>query len=367
MPCGITVAPYSSPLAIQAPGLLNWWTSSQGDLASWGEPWVLSLLVKLPPARLHANYSNVYTLEGPFLQKHLASEGFRLSLGRVELIFGTSSEQVFTEPIDPTYVQPPVYGRQVSLLTDFAPQTEFAPYGKLLKSTYISTQDSLGSTDTWVYIQLKHTPGDTPLVEVFINNEFLLGSPLSAVSLGALVMSSFVLEPLVISDGLGEINTGLASFWPEVMVSPTPIVPHPIPGYPSHYIGISPTVGFIKLARNSSILTSAPFAQDSSIAEYIQRSGFKFTDNASYIECKVGSPITVSGQADTADNGQCNIWLDKVSGPLLVGVGRIIHGFLNAPITVPELGFGWLRIENRNLGVAGFSYIIRNPLAVTVK
>ena len=321
---------------------------------------MFSTLIQVPPARLHSDYSIVKTLQGSAWKRNLASEGFQISLGKLIVTLDTASELVFPSPLIPTHVTSPSYGRKLSLTTNYMPA------GTLTKSTYISTKDSSGATDVWVLLQLRYTPGSPALVELLLNGISMLTAPITPVELGGLVLADYSFTVMPIHDKSGEIT--LQKPWPSTTTqSPTfAIIQHAeIPNYPTNFIGHSPTVGLIELARGMTSLPEYPFTTSPSICALVGSPLLTLKNEnktiINYSETKINLPLCLYGSAQTPDTGSCHFLWETSAGTIEVGAAPINRGQIEAMISFPTPGFGWLRVENRNQTMS-FSYLLTNPL-----
>ena len=307
MPCGLTVLQDTTPLGIHAP-TLNWWSCQNGDLTSWAEPWVLSLLLRFPTARLHSAYQRVNTLAGPKWKHNLASEGFILSMDGLTLTVNTATEHIFSDPLIAGYSSVPIYGRKIELTT--ATGLQFG--GSITKSTYIKTTDSIGATDCWVIFDFLYNPASAR-VEVYGNKRLILNAPIVAPHPGGLILSDFSFSPTPISDPMGEIH--LNNVWPnDGITGPTyTIVPHAAVGYPNNFISMSPVVGFIEINRGISTLPHHSDFVDPTACSYIGNPLVSLEGPDPSMACismAKGVPFTLHATSDHADNGLCEIWWD---------------------------------------------------------
>ena len=357
--CGITVNPYTTPLGLYSPTPFNWWMCNSTDLITWEEPWVMSIFVKFPPARLNSDYSTVQTLSGSAYQTNLASEGFSINSEYFTLIFNTATEQVFTDDAHPSYKLPPVYGREVTLKTTY-------PSGQLIKNTYISTKDSSGNSDCWLLLQLRFTPGQPSMLEIWGNGVFLMSAPMTISNLMDLVLADFQFTPTPISDTYGEINDTLAPEWPVGATLPPPVIQHLVVGYPHSYVGYSQTLGFIDIARDTAILPTFNYPVDPTVMTFIGAPWVSFNDGQGNPLAFLNAPVNIStpvyAKSLSPDSGSCVLWLDTPTGSVSLGSSVMSQGSVGFMITPSTLGSGWLRVENKGFGVSGFSYMTTNPL-----
>lgn len=367
MSCGLTVTEDTSPLVISNPSIFPWWSCQNGDLTSWAEPWVLSILVQFPAARLFSQYTEVNTLSGPCWQRNLASEGISLTMDRFSLTFGPSSEQVFSDPTLPGYSITPVYGREATLSVNNAS----APNGILTKSTYISTEDSSLNTNCWVIFDIMYQPYSSTL-SIYGNGKFILSSPISTDNSGNLILSTFSLQPTPISDPLGEMK--LTKTWNDdgVTLPVYTIVPHTAAGYPTSFVSYSPTIGFIDINRGATSLPYHAEVVDKASCAYIADPLIYITglqaESLPVLTATKGNTFFVEATSANADNGTCQIWWDTTNnGSILLGTTSMVKGVISAGISTKITGFGWIRIVNMsfNLG-AGAAYVAANPLPLIV-
>ena len=366
MPCGITVPQDTLPLEILAPSELNWWACQNGDLTSWAEPWVTSLLVKFPPARDHSAYHRVNTLVGPKWQHNLASEGFTLSFGKFTLTVHTATEQVFSDPTISGYYYPPCYGRKIDLATHVLP----AYGGTMTKSTYVKTQDTAGNSDCWVIFDLMFSPS-TATISVYGNGKFLLSAPISIANPGELILSEFSFTPTPIEDPQGEII--LSQAWPNdgVTIPVYTVAPHAAEGYPSSFVSLSPTVGFLDIHRGATALPFHADPVDPQACSYIGAPLISITGstpNQALLTWMRGLSFAVNAMTDTLDSGTCEFWWDVVNHtPILLGAVTMLNGLIDTNFSTSSAGFGWLRVVNKSFNMGnGAAYLVKNPLPLVI-
>jgi hypothetical protein len=367
----LSILPYTGDqLTVSTGSLLNWWNASIPDLASWAEDWTLSVLVKLPEARLCYDHTRVDTTQGPLWQRHLASEGLKIQFDRLIMTLSPATELVSPDPSLPNFSQSPVYGRVLSLSAENADQQT----GWLEKETRITTQTASQATNPWVLLQLRKTGSS---VEVLMNGVSLLKTTIkSARSATDLILQSFQMSPLGITDSRGEVT--LLQPWPnDGVTQPNYTVNQKsLSGYPSNYVGVNPVLGQITLDRGQDQVLS-DLALDPTVTTRTtpQTVNWATVDslNPSDLQVSYGQTqhlvVTVRDPqgALVLCAGPANIWWRCAEGDVLLGSAPIVNGQLSIAVTPAKKGTGLLFLENQALNLAhGFTYENANPLNLTV-
>ncbi len=365
MGCGITVPPYTAPLTISTPTTFNWWSAESADLVTWAEPWVVSILLKLPEARLHGDHSSVLTSSGSKWKHNLASEGLNLQIGPIQVNLDTATELALADPSSASLQYEPSYGRGVSL------STPYTPVGTALKSAYITTLDSSNNSAADLLVCVRYTPAtsDSPAwVDLIINGVALFQNPMSAPGSG-LVMADFSVSPKPVHDSIGEIALTQAWINDGVTEPNYTVIPHSIPFYPGTYIGISPRIQYLQINRGTSDIPSESSAEPITCS-YLHGSWVKLsmagTSPAGLVKCAHLSSISITVSAIDGvgnlvpDSGICEMWWDtKSRGMLKIGSGIMLSGFVTIVCTPSIADIGTLMVLNKSFSHG--PYMLTNP------